>query len=632
MIDENIHHLYQQDINDDAQHINRNQLNTLSKYEKLNIITNKLERFNINGWTGDIEHFTGLDGSNCFKSIINNNPLSIIEMYGIEQIYGNSFEEKELNLKDREIFWQTNNCTIYHGLNGIVDWHNLEDWTRDIPKIIKKPRLLFNDKGKLQPKYSQIIQDKIQDITYRANSFTKHNLFIPNYIKGNLIYDPKKRCNMGHKLCSVNLFIIMKTIKLYNFEDYYSQGIICDLCNILISNNLTYFWHCWTCSYDTCDKCYHLNENDINIYPINQNQNHNFDENSINSNNTSFINRSSALLNNLILSDISENVSQVSKQSIININNIINSDLINSNIDLDQSQSFIRNNLNKPNTNSSNNNNNNSNNLSFSFGNESNTSPHQFQTNSLDTINENESFQHPITENNSFINNCNTNNNENNLSISDDTLPIIHEQKSIKKKKRRANIEPVYYPPNSNTLITSNSMNSMESITDINNCNDNTIYTNNNNIIENITQIDNEMDRIVSESIQISNEILSNSSNIFPNLHQNIDINQNINNNSINPISNINPPTDINQIIQTPISNFNNNDEFLQELNRTFQPLENTNLSPITSTNNHNTINNNNANAISNSDSENQLNLSNEINDVFNNISSIFNNSSNIDK
>ncbi len=109
-------------------------------------------------------------------------------------------------------------------------------------------------------------------------------------------------------------------------------------------------------------------------------------------------------------------------------------------------------------------------------------------------------------------------------------------------------------------------------------------------------------------------------------------MNQNINNNSINPISINNPPTDTNQIIKTPIPNFNNNDEFLQELNRTFQSLENTNLSPITSINTHDTTNNNNANTISNSDSENQQNLSNEINDVFNNISSIFNNSSNIDK
>eukprot|EP01084_Bolivina_argentea_P044282 81503_1 len=159
----------------------------MNKYERINKIIEKLSDFNkLKGCTGDVAHFVGLDGSKCYLQSINNNPLSIVEMYGIEQSKGkffDSYELSELKLKERETFWQTTNCTIYHGLNGTPDWNNISDYTRDVPKHIRKPKLLYDENGKLLPIFDEDIREKIKFICKKVKSLTKNDLDMPNYIR-----------------------------------------------------------------------------------------------------------------------------------------------------------------------------------------------------------------------------------------------------------------------------------------------------------------------------------------------------------------------------------------------------------------------------------------------------------------
>ncbi len=191
-----------------------------------------------------------------------------------------------------------------------------------------------------------------------------------------------------------------------------------------------------------------------------------------------------------------------------------------------------------------------------------------------------------------------------------------------KKKQRRANITPIYYPSISNTTST---LSIPEVTNNPNNCNDDNININNNNNISNtnvnynnisLIQIDNDLDRSIANSIQITNDILSNPIDNQPFMHHHhLDIN--INNNNTIIQNSIISESNSNVHSQENLINFNNTDEFKQELDRTFQTLENTNNPSTTLHNNNN--NNNNANTTS------SLDISTEINDVFNNISSIIN-------
>ncbi len=100
-------------------------------------------------------------------------------------IKGKTIEIREVRLKNRETFWQATNCSIHHGLNGVVDFHNVAQYTREIPSKIKKPLLLFNEEGKREPQYSQQIMDRMDGYYEKAKLIQRIIYFSQLTIKTN---------------------------------------------------------------------------------------------------------------------------------------------------------------------------------------------------------------------------------------------------------------------------------------------------------------------------------------------------------------------------------------------------------------------------------------------------------------